>query len=293
MKMVRVITFCSILLSSLSQLAAQAEVGVFAGISNYQGDLSSYNTENGFRALIGPVFGIHAGYELSNRFQLRADLLYTRLSGDDAMSDKENTRSRNLDFFSHIIQFAAGADWNILGFTTRNGKAFTPYVTAGASLFHMNPKTIYQGEKIALHPLGTEGQYLDDYPEQKPYKLVQPSLQFGGGLKLMTNSRLIIALEGMLSYTFTDYIDDVSSIYINYGELLEKAGPLTAALANRQGEYLNSEPANLPTGTRRANPETRDLFGVITARIGIPLEIGSSAHKVRRGKTKSIDCPKF
>lgn len=272
---------------------SQAEVGIVAGISNYQGDLTSYSTENGFRALVGPVFGIHAAYEISTRFQWRADLLYTRLSGDDALSEKETTRARNLDFFSPVLQLAAGIDWNVLGFSTRNGKAFTPYVSVGASLFHMNPKTIYQGEKIALHPLGTEGQYLDDYPEQKPYKLIQPSLQLGGGLKMMTNSRIILALEAMLSYTFTDYIDDASTIYINYNELLQKSGLLTASLANRQGEYANTEPVNVPTGTARANPETNDLFGVITARVGVPIETGSSGFKIRRGKSKSIDCPKF
>ncbi|MEO5906510.1 MAG: hypothetical protein ABIQ11_07280, partial [Saprospiraceae bacterium] len=65
-------------------VSGQADIGIILGISNYQGDLASYNTENGFKALIGPVFGVHGGYELSPRFQLRGDLLYTRLAGDDA-----------------------------------------------------------------------------------------------------------------------------------------------------------------------------------------------------------------
>ncbi len=271
---------------------SQGEVALILGLSNYQGDLASYSTENGLKARVGPVVGIHGGYELSPRFQLRADLMYTRLSGADALSDKEGTRARNLDFFSPILQLNVGADWNIFGFSNQDEKSFTPYLTAGMGVFHMNPKTEYTGEKVALHPLGTEGQNLPDYPDQKKYSLLQPNIQFGGGLKLLTGS-FILAIEASMSYTFTDYIDDVSTIYITYPELLAKAGPLTAALANRQGEYLNTEPVIVPTGTARGNPDSKDFFGMITIRAGVPLAMGSSGFKVRGGKSKTLNCPKF
>ncbi len=272
---------------------AQGDIGIVAGISNYQGELASYSIAHGFRAKIGPVLGVHAGYEMSSRFQLRSDLLYMRLSGDDLLNEREITRTRNLNFFSPIIQLAGGMDWNIVGFSQKNSKSFSPYVSLGASIFYMNPMTTYEGKKVALHPLGTEGQYLTDYPDQKPYSLFQPSIQIGGGLKLFTSGKVIIALEAMMSYTFTDYIDDVSTIYISYDELLAKAGPLTAALANRQGEYLNSEPVVVSTGTKRGNDSTNDYFGTITIRFGIPIEITSNQFKVRHKNGKTIHCPKF
>ncbi|HUR31511.1 MAG TPA: DUF6089 family protein [Saprospiraceae bacterium] len=290
---VRLVCLKVLIFSALGNVAfSQGDIGIILGISNYQGELASYSTANGFNALVGPVFGVHGGYALNPRFQLRGDLLYTRLSGDDAINDKEITRMRNLNFFTPVVQLAGGIDWNVLGFDVRDAKAFTPYATAGASLFYMNPMTTYEGKKIALRPLGTEGQYLDDYPEQKPYNRLQPSLQFGGGLKLLTGG-FIIALEAMLSYTFTDYIDDVSTIYITYPELYEKAGPLTAALANRTGEYLGTEPVVLGTGSLRGNPENKDLFGVITLRLGIPLEFNSKQVKVRGIGSKTVKCPKF
>jgi hypothetical protein len=77
----------------------QGEFGVIAGISNFQGDLASVSTLGGFRALIGPAFGAHVGIEKTDAFQFRGDLIYTRLSGDDALNDHENSRSRNLSFF--------------------------------------------------------------------------------------------------------------------------------------------------------------------------------------------------
>ncbi len=264
-----------------------------AGISNYQGDLPSVSTQNGFKALIGPLIGLHVGYELTNSFQVRSDLLYLRIAGDDGLSEKPDVRMRNLDFFAPVIQLAAGIDWNLFGFSTKGPKRFSPYASVGGSLFYFNPRTTYQGEKVSLQPLGTEGQNLNDYPDQKPYSRFQPSLQFGGGLKMKIKDQMILSLEWMLSYTFTDYLDDVSRIYISYPELLEKAGALTAALANRQGEFLGTEPVVVPTGTARANPDSNDFFGTITLRASIPVKITTNQAKIRRHNNKTIDCPRF
>ncbi len=279
-------------LAGSQRLCSQGEFGIVAGISNYQGDLASYSTEAGFRALIGPVLGLHLGIEKSKAFQLRSDLLYLRLSGDDALADKEDTRARNLDFRSPVFQLAAGADWNLFGFSQEESTDFSPYLSLGASLFYMDPRTTYQDKTVRLHPLGTEGQYLDTF-NQKPYSLFQPSLQFGGGLKFLTRGKIVIALEAMMSYTFTDYIDDVSTIYITYPDLLAQAGELTAALANRQGELLGTDPVVVDTGLLRGNPKTKDFFGVITLRVSKPFAISTRHFKLRGQKGKRIHCPKF
>ena len=97
----------------------------------------------------------------------------------------------------------------------------------------------------------------------------------------------------MLSFTFTDYLDDASTIYITYPELLEKAGPLTAALANREGELVGSGPVIQPTGSARANPDSKDLFGVMTLRVSMPIVIFSNEFKIRRHNNKTIPNPKF
>ncbi len=282
-------------ISSCLELASygQGELGIIAGFSNYQGDLPSYNIQNGIKVKIGPVVGIHSAQELNKTFQVRADLLYTKLSGDDELAESTATRARNLDFFAPVIQLAVGVDYNVLGFSPKAGKVFTPFASVGASFFYFNPRTWYEGEKVSLQPLGTEGQYLEDYPDQKPYSRFQPTLQFGGGLKYLFSENLILSLEGMLSFTFTDYLDDASTIYITFPELLEKAGPLTAALANREGEYLGTGPSIQPTGVARANPDSRDLFGVMTLRVSMPIVIFSDEFKIRRHNNRTIPNPKF
>src|SRR5690606_16687858 len=140
---------------------------------------------------------------------------------------------------------------------------------------------------------GTEGQNLYAYPEQTPHSRVQPGLIFAGGLKLRLADAWIVTAEAVLTYTFTDDLDDASPIYIAYPELLADAGPLTAALANRQGEFLGTEPVITPTGSRRANPDTRDFFGMITLRLSRPIEMGAGRHKVRMHNNKKMRCPRF
>lgn len=272
---------------------AQGEFGIIAGISNYQGELASYSTQQGLKVFVGPVIGAHAAYELNPIIHFHGNLIYTRLKGDDALAENSNTRSRNLHFFSPLVQLAVGVDVHVPGFSPAKDKIFSPYLTGGGGLFYFSPRTEFEGRKVALHPIGTEGQYLDDYPDQKPYSLIQPVIVAGGGLKFFLAEKYIIALEATFNFTFTDYLDDVSTIYISYPELLEKAGPLTAALANRQHELTGGSPVITPTGSLRGNPENNDLFGTITARLTLPFEINSSRFKVRTHNNKRMKCPKF
>ena len=277
----------------LPEANGQGEVGLFTGISHYQGDLESFNLDDGLKILLGPVIGAHGAYQINNQFMVRTDLLYTRLSGDDELNKNVSSKGRNLDFFAPVIQLAPGFDWNILGFSVDQPDDFTLFTSVGAGIFYFNPRTKYMGDKVSLQPLGTEGQFLEDYPDQHPYSRIQFSLQFGGGLKWRASETMILSLETMLSYTFTDYLDDASTIYITYPELLEKAGPLTAALANRQGEYLGTEPVIVPTGTARSNPDTKDYFGMITIRVSRPIDLWENEFKIRRHNNKTIPNPKF
>jgi len=271
----------------------QLELGIFTGVSNYQGDLASVSTTDGLKLKLGPVLGLHAGYAFTPSLAWRAQVLYTRLSGDDALSDNADTRQRNLDFFAPLGQLSAGVEWYPFRYDPARLKRLSPYVAGGGSVFYFNPRTRYEGRKVSLHPLGTEGQYLADYPEQTPYHRLQPGLIVGGGLKMPITTTLVLSLEGILTYTFTDYLDDASTIYISYPELLEKAGPLTAALANRQGEYLGTEPVVTPTGSARANAATKDYFGMVTLRLSMPLDVATDRHSVRYHNNRRMRCPRF
>jgi len=103
---------------------------------------------------------------------------------------------------------------------------------------------------------------------------------------------VVLTLEGSMTYTFTDYLDDASTIYIAYPELLEKAGPLTAALANRQGEYLGTGPVITPTGSAGQTRHPRFLRDGYLARIDV-FDVGADRYKVRQHNHKKMRCPRF
>ena len=71
------------------------------------------------------------------------------------------------------------AEFHILKYIPGSMKyRWTPYVTGGAAVFTFNPKAEYNGEWVALQPLGTEGQGLPQYPDRKKYSLIR-WLHFG------------------------------------------------------------------------------------------------------------------
>ncbi|MBK6498397.1 MAG: hypothetical protein IPG00_09620 [Saprospiraceae bacterium] len=74
------------------------------------------------------------------------------------------------------------------------------------------------------------------------------------------SKRLSFGMEVSPRKAYTDYLDDVSGTYVNYNEMVAAGNPLGAALANRTGEYLNTGPVLLPTGTGRGRPDKQDWY---------------------------------
>ena len=128
------------------------------------------------------------------------------------------------------------------------------YLFAGIGGFYYNPKAEYQGDWIALQPLGTEGQYLSDGP--KPYRLFSASVPLGIGFKTTISPSWRIGFELAVHKTFTDYIDDVSGRYYGDMDALLAANPMAAALANRMDPSLNF----VVDGKKRGNPDDNDAM---------------------------------
>ena len=86
------------------------EAGLTVGLTNYQGDLPSSESDGGLQIKLHPEVGLFGRYSLTNFLMARGDLFYSRISGDDAISSVENTRRRNLHFRSPIIELSLGAE---------------------------------------------------------------------------------------------------------------------------------------------------------------------------------------
>src|SRR5690606_12602730 len=103
-------------------------------------------------------------------------------------------------------------------------------------------------------PLGTEGQHstLDEGDSNygiKPYKLIQPAIPFGLGVRFRLNEVMDFSAELSFRYLFTDYIDDVSANYVDLDVL---DSDLARALSYRGNETPYAGDAQ-PTVGRNGN----------------------------------------
>lgn len=131
-----------------------------------------------------------------------------------------------------------------------------PYIFAGIGLFHFDPYTYdSDNKKTFLRPLSTEGQGLAAYPQKKTYSLTQFCMPFGAGWKVNFHERWDIIYEIGYRVLFTDYLDDVSTTYIDPQELLAAKGPKAVELA-----YRAKPPFSQGEGDQRGNPGVKDWY---------------------------------
>lgn len=240
------------------QLQAQfLEVGVGGGAASYIGDLNP----GGFftNTSVGGKF--FATYNWHPNFGTSISLLRAQLLADDTRSPDPDIRLRNLSFRSAIWELGLSQEFNLLAFQPslkKEQEVFAPFIRTGLSLFHFNPQTYYEQNWIDLQPLGTEGQGLPAFPDRKQYKRIQLAVLLGAGVKMALTERFNVGFEVGYRFTFTDYLDDVSTTYVAERDL-EANGPLAVALSNRTEEYTGI-PADDFAGERRGNSNNKDAY---------------------------------
>ncbi len=262
---------------------AQWKVNLFGGFSNYIGDLQShsYTTQQS-----NGSFGAGLQYDLSGHFSVLSNLTYGRVSAADGYSDEAVLRARNLNFETVIGEWNLLLEYNLLDLRDHR---LTPYVFAGVAVYHFNPYSYDTlGHKVYLRPLSTEGEGLSQYPDRKPYALTQMAIPFGGGIKFRVSDRVTIAYEIGLRKLFTDYLDDVSTRYVDRATLLAAKGPEAVEMAYR-GNQLEGGSAYPNEGAIRGASKYKDWYYMSGIRVTIALNDGTSGFLRHRGV---IDCPK-
>jgi hypothetical protein len=245
-----------------------SEVGVFAGGSSYIGEL---NPGRPFY-MIRPAAGVFFRYSASTRFSWRFMANVSRLEASDANSGVAFQENRNLSFRSDVFETGALFEFNYFPFEAGNMSYIaTPYLFVGLSGFYFNPKAKFDGSWQALQPLSTEGQGSALYRDRKIYSRVQAALPFGMGVKLNILPRVMLAAEWMMRKTFTDYLDDVSTTYVDPDILVARHGAYSALLADRSLVSPGRSNENL----QRGNPDNNDWFSTI----GLSLTISFSSRR--------------
>jgi Domain of unknown function (DUF6089) len=187
------------------------EFGVTLGGAHYFGDLNTRAALNRPKPAIGLFFRKQFGNYVSARLSGH----FAQLGYSDVYSKNEYQRLRNLSFNTNIFEVAVQGDFNFFKFVPSDPDySFTPYVTLGVGLMNFNPFAYYNGEKYFLRELGTEGQTVNGgYKGRSPYATTAVIIPFGVGLKYNLTEKINVSFEIAHRFTFTDYLDDVSTTY--------------------------------------------------------------------------------
>ena len=247
----------------------QGEFGITAGAAHYFGDI---NTRAGFNRP-KPALGLFFRKQFGNYVGLRLAAHYAQLGYSDTYSKNEYQKTRNLSFNTNIWEIAAMADFNFFKFLPNDPDyLFTPYITLGVGVFTYDPYAYLAGKKEFLRPLGTEGQTIG-YKGRKQYSTMALCIPFGAGLKYNISPKINLSFEVSHRYTFTDYIDDVSTTYIGADKFSTTGnGPTARLLQDRSYEVIPNNKIFVE-GRQRGSSKQKDQYMIVE--LGLSFNISS------------------
>lgn len=190
---------------------------------------------------------------------------------------------RNLNFRSKISEISLVAEFHplfmFINWSLREDQdppRLSPYLAAGVGWFSFNPQAkSRRGDWIDLQPLSTEGQGFAEYPERKQYKLSQFNIPIGLGIRYELSSTFNLRAEVLHRKLNTDYLDDVSTKYINNSVFANyfSGQQLQDAIDMASNQRTNTGPESYiyrktETGIR-GNPNNNDSYFTFNIKLGL------------------------
>ncbi len=253
---------------------------------------------------VRPSFMAGYRYMLLKNTGLTTTLSSGFISGDDKNTSEPFRNNRNINFRSTVIELAVKGQYYFFDMDRQGARhrrvtgsrgirgsfSFSAYAFGGIAGFYFNPQGYFESSNYAggsvnqedlpedgwyyLRNLHTEGQGY--FPTRKTYLPVSVSIPFGIGAMIHVNRNISVGVEYGYRKTFTDYMDDVSTTYVNQDIFQEifPDNPGRRALA----EYFSNPTVNsleksvTAPGQQRGNPYNTDvyMFSFITLYYKIP-----------------------
>jgi hypothetical protein len=297
---------------SYSQLSSGTyyEAGITVGPMGFLGDLGgNYGKGTAFLKdynlkTTKLSYGISLSAYPAEWLGLRLALNLGSISGSDANTnvkggEEVSRKNRNLNFRSNIQEAFIGGEIYPTVFleedpTDIQGR-LRPYGILGVGIFHFNPQGTYtdpntnQTMWVDLRPLHTEGEGFPEYPNRKEYSLTQLNIPMGIGVKYFFNENVNISFEILHRKTFTDYIDDVSTTFVDPSLFYKYLPASTAAMADQMSNKspLRGVPnSSYNPGDKRGDPKQNDAY--FTAGFKLGIRLGSGSERQWRNSTR---CP--
>jgi len=244
---------------------------------------------------------LYGSYYPSEWLGFRLALNHGVLEGDDAEAPNKggaevDRLERNLHFKTSVLEaYLAAEIYPTVLFEKYDGLKgkFRPYGVLGAGMMKYNPKAMLDGKWEALKPLRLEGQGMAEYPTRKEYSLVQKEVLLGFGFKYYLKDNFYVGFEVLHRQMFSDYIDDVSTGYIDPVYFDTYLSAPDAAKAKRlfyRGTYNNGNTALRDIlGFQRGDPTENDAYFSTIIRFGWRLNGNDANSRARR----QMRCPVF
>jgi hypothetical protein len=263
------------------------DYGFSVGASNYLGEIGGgegvgrgfvSDMELGFTKW---AIGGFVRYKLSQKFAIKGSLNYIRLAGDDVKSDNPGRTARNLNFKNDMFEFLGTGEFyiyqaNDVGGTGRYNTDFNLYIFGGAGVFYSSPKgQTTSGEWVSLRPLETEG---------VSYSSINLAIPLGIGFYYTLQRKYRLGLEIGWRTTFTDYIDDISTDYINDPDGISNKtnqGILDEINSTIEEGDGTVSLRNFTVGSKRGNPENNDSYMTATVNFSWAIRGKSKFYKSR------------
>jgi hypothetical protein len=296
---------------SFSQLSSGTyfDAGITVGPMGFLGDLGgNYGKGTGFvkdynLKTTKLSYGIYATAYPAEWLGIRLALNFGGLNGSDANTnvkggEEESRKNRNLDFRSNIQEAFIGGELYPTVFlendpTDIQGR-LRPYGIIGIGVFHFNPQGSYTDPNthttswVNLRDLHTEGEGFPEYPDRKEYALTQLNIPMGIGVKYYFSNSVNISFEIIHRKTFTDYIDDVSTNFVDPSLFYKYLPAATAKIADEMSNKspLRGQPGAYNVGDKRGNPNQNDAY--FTAGFKLGIRLGAGSERQWRNSTR---CP--
>lgn len=255
------------IMNALTDLGGKKGIG-----KNFIKDLNWKNTKLSY--------GVYLVGMYQNKIGIRLEGTFGSVTGYDSILKKPENPStgryeRNLSFKSKIADFQLAVEIHPLMFKNYDDEppVLSPYAIAGVGYYLFDPQAKLNGQWYALQPLKLEGQGFKEYPDRTPYKLSQLNFAAGLGMKYEINDMFNARFELVHRFLTTDYLDDVSTNYIDpnlfYNYLPTNLAAIAQQLYNRKNELNPSDVTNI--GDQRGDPKDKDAFFTIQLKFGMML----------------------
>lgn len=261
--------------ASLNAMNCLTDIGGKKGIGKrFMKDLNMGKTQVGGGLFISAVYKNAVAFRLEGTFgKLTAN--DNVLAGvTDIAAERYN---RNLNFKTSITEIAGIAEFHplfiFIDWVSRDAEPprYSPYLLAGVGYYSFNPQAEIDGRWVDLQPLSTEGQGFAEYPDRPVYKLKQMNIPLGIGLKYELSQFLTLRGEFIYRKLNTDYLDDVSTNYIDPALFYEYFSPDKAALASFLADRQLVRKTDPNGGGKRGSPAEKDAYFSFNLKLGLVL----------------------